>query len=237
MPTSTRRAAILKGALILTAPGQATVATQAPAPAFPYSKENTHPTSWEELRKRLAPAAPILAEARQLLKSPISYENDLTFMRSTIPADLPMKLLSWLRADALLQIRDGNISQAIDDMETLSQAVLFMGAGRSPVAYAMELGAWHYRCGSNFQLGKQTTLTGVKSGFAKLSGKFLLRPPLANTQIVNQRAKPLSQLLRPRFHWKFPSDLLEIQSKSFTASPLTLQAERRWSSKMISIEM
>ena len=197
-------------AMLMTAPGTASVTTQAPAPAFPNSKGATHPASWEELHQRLAPAVPILAEARQLLKSPVSYESDLTSFKSTIPAEHSQTLIVWLRANALLQLHDGNIPAAISDMEALAQNALFIGSKPSLIGYVLEMGMWQFGLNALFwEILQSPSLT--EADLIRLDHIANTAPPLSKalrcTEIELARQPPFIHSLKTypasEVYWAF----------------------------------
>lgn len=127
-----------------TAPGTAVPTVREAAPVFSDSK-GKHPQSWLELRSELEASRPQLTRARQMLAQPIALPYDHTSTKGGSFGQIS-HLAAWLKAAAVLSLKEGNLSEAIDLLASIQQVAAMVGQPKSAICVVLDLGIWSFAC-------------------------------------------------------------------------------------------
>lgn len=124
----------------LVAPGVAESTLGGATPVF-RSTESV-PESWQETRRVLQDGSPLAAKATAYLQGPLGENYDLANLRSREVIAFAYYLAPWLYATAILNLQDGNVSGAIDDVQSIGRLCSLMVKPGTPFSLAMAQGLW-----------------------------------------------------------------------------------------------
>lgn len=123
------------------APGVAVPAVAEAMPAMDAPEEKS--MNWPDLQTEMEKVRPILTSAETILRGPVGFAYDYRSFKGSDDSAI-QKFLVWWRTDALLKLRGGDISGAIDCIENLARISRLMGDSDTLVAVTLEMGIWSY---------------------------------------------------------------------------------------------
>ena len=124
-------------------PGTAAPAASRPVPLLHPPKGETSP-SWSELRDQYVRAAPILAQARMAWAQPVGLDHQQASLKPRYDLGGLQKYGAWLRSGTMLEIHDGNLSEAMENLWEMRHISVLMGSSKNLVPAVMEIGMWTF---------------------------------------------------------------------------------------------
>lgn len=121
-------------------PGMAAPAFLEPTPVLYSSAKLTSPPSWQNLREQLSHASPILAEAHNILKSPIAPRVEYDSTDKHFDLGQTQALCAILKTKLIVDLAEGRVSDAIEELESINKIATMWGRSGSIVRKVLEMG-------------------------------------------------------------------------------------------------